>query len=101
MPHVLSNPALAKSLQREADAESPQPPWPPQLLSILFVLSPSDGFLSRFPPFECKNYSSEAEFSNLACLFFFQFISFVLLRIFEGQSLALVQAGLEFTEFEE
>lgn len=70
----------------------------PQLSSIL---SPSDGSLSRFLPFEHKSCSSEAELSNLACLFFFQFISFVLLGTFEGQSLALTQAGLEFTEFEE
>lgn len=71
----------------------------PQLSSIL---SPSDGSLSHFPPFEHKSCSSEAELSNLACLFFFfQFILFVLLGTFEGQSLALIQAGLEFTEFEE
>lgn len=76
-------------------------PSPHSFYPFCLKPSPSDGFLSRFPPFECKNYSSEVEFSNLACLSFFQFISFVLLGIFEGQSLALIQAGLEFTEFEE
>lgn len=79
MPHVLSSPAL----QREADAESLRPPWPPQFSSILFVLSPSDGSLSRFPPFEHKNCSSEAELSKLACLLFF----FSLFHLFFWESL--------------